>query len=222
LDEILAAASKAIELEPSLAEAHAAKGFALLSVDRRSEAARSFEYALSIDPRCYEAHYYSARYHVVQKSIEQAAVHFIRALEIRPDDYRSPLLLDSVLRQLGQEEERKKYVQLGLQRAEQAVDLHPDSSDPLELGASVLAASGDRDRARDWLKRALKIPSASDGPRYNIVCTYASLGEYDLAIELLEKVVNIAGPDAIQWIKADRDMDPIRDHPRFRQLMQLD
>ena len=220
IDEILATTDRAIELEPNLAEAHAAKGLALLTAGRETEAKKSLGHALSIDPLSYESHYYFARYCFVQKDHEQAATHFIRALEIRPDDYRSPLLLDAVLRALGREEEREKYVQLGLKRAEIAVALHPDNSDPLELGASVLAAGGEKALAKEWLDRALRVLKNSEDPRYNLACTYSQLGEFDLAIDQLEKVLAIVGPDALQWIKADPDMEPIRDHPRYRKLMR--
>lgn len=218
--DIVATASKAIELEPTLAEAHAAKGQALLGAGRLEEAVRSLEEALTIDPLCYESHYYFARYCVVQKQDEEAALHFIRALEIRPDDYRSPLLLDAVLKRLGREEERQEYFQLGLKRAENAVALHPDNSDPMELGASVLAARGSHTLAREWLDRALLILTEADGPRYNIACTYAMLGEVELALDVLEEVLRSAGPEALQWIEADPDMDPIRGHARYERLMQ--
>lgn len=221
VDEILATTKKAIELEPNLAEAHAAMGLALLNADQRNEAEQSLKRALDIDPLCYEPHYYFARYCVVQKAYNEAAKHFIRALEIRPDDYRSPFLLDSVLRNLGRDDERESYVQLGLKRAENAVVLHPDNADPLELGASVLAAIGEFDRARNWLERARAIDPDMEGSKYNIACTYSLLGEVDRAIDLLELVVAKAGPDSLNWIKADPDMDPIRDHPRFKALMRI-
>ena len=57
-------------------------------------------------------------------------------------------------------------------------------------------------------------------PSFNIVCTYVGLGEFDLAIDVLEKVLRGVGPDGILWIKADRNMDPVRDHPRFQLLME--
>lgn len=221
IDEIIETANKAIELEPDLAEAHAAKGLALQTAGREAEAAKSFEHALSIDPFCYESHYYFARFCYVRKDYEWAAAHFVRALEIRPDDYRSPLLLESVLKQLGREQERKEYVQLGLKRAESAVALHPENSDPLELGASVLACGNDHGLARKWLDRALLVRGKSNGPTYNIACAYVGLGDTEKAIDILENVVENVGPSAIHWINADSDMDPIRDHPRFQRLMQI-
>ncbi len=219
-DEVLATTNKAITLEPNLAEAHAAKGFALLSAGRQEEAAQSLQHALSIDPLCYESHYYYARYCVLDRNYERAAVHFIRALEIRPDDYRSPLLLHSVLKDLGRIDERREYIQLGLKRAEIAAGLHSGNTDPWELGAATLAANGELTLARKWLDRALAIREDSESPSYNVACTYAGLGEFDSAIDVLEGVLEVVGPDGIQWIKADSDMNPLREHPRFQKLMR--
>lgn len=218
--DILGMATKAIELEPDLAEAHAARGFALLTAGRDEEAALSLKHAIKIDPLCYEPHYYFARYCVVHKDFEQAAVHFIRALEIRPDDYRSPLLLDAVLNKLGDEAQRDDYVQLGLKRAENTVAVHPDTSDPLELGAAVLAARGDKQLANEWLDRAAAIRGNSNFDTYNIACAYVGLGDIEKALDVLESVLGATGPDAIQWIKADPDMDPLRNDPRFKLLMR--
>lgn len=219
IEAILETANKAIELQPELAEAHAAKGLALQSGGRSAEAHASLQRALDIDPVCYEAHYYFARYCLAHRDHETAAKHFIRALEIRPDDYRSPLLLDAVLKRLGRQSEQKEYLQLGLRRAESMLAVFPDVSDPLELGASVLAAAGEKELARKWLERGLLLQGDAAPPKYNIACAYVGLGELDLALDVLERVLMQAGPDAKQWIMADPDMDPIRDHPRFQDLI---
>ncbi|WP_217371831.1 TPR end-of-group domain-containing protein [Ruegeria arenilitoris] len=221
-DAILASAEKAIELEPNLAEAHAAKGQALLAAGQDSAARASMEHALSIDPLCYEAHYYYARYCWTSGETEQAKHHFIRALEIRPDDYRSPLLLNMILTRLGEKATGRDYVDLGLQRAKIAADLYPDNPDPLELGASTLAQRGEFDSAREWLDRALRIRGGSDGGSFNIACVYSLLGETDLALDVLERIVEDAGPDVRQWLSVDPDLESIRDDPRFKELMKLD
>lgn len=49
--------AKAIELDPSLAAAHALLGHCLLRRGRAEEAARSHHQALLLDPRCVEAHF---------------------------------------------------------------------------------------------------------------------------------------------------------------------
>ncbi|WP_170387955.1 TPR end-of-group domain-containing protein [Ruegeria atlantica] len=49
---------------------------------------------------------------------------------------------------------------------------------------------------------------------------YSLLGDPDLALNVLERTAKDAGPDVLQWLSVDPDLDTICDHPRFRELMK--
>ncbi|TIP78829.1 MAG: adenylate/guanylate cyclase domain-containing protein, partial [Mesorhizobium sp.] len=119
------------------------------------------------------------------------------------------------------QDERERYARLGLKRAEDALRLHPESSDPAQMGAIALAALGERDRAKEWIARALAIDPDDNNTRYNAACAYSLLGEFDRAIALLETWIQQVGSDAKQWFKNDADLDPIREHPRYATLLKL-
>jgi adenylate cyclase len=220
-DEILAIVGQALAIDPDLAEAHAARGYALMVADRRDEAAVALQRALSLDPNCHEAHYHFADYSVTAGDFEKAAEHYVRALEIRPDDYLSPILLLGILRSLGRSHEAEGYARIGLMRAEEALKLHPEDSKPAQLGATALATLGERDRAKEWLGRALAIDPDDNSTRYNAACVYALLGDTERAIDLLEVYLRQVGPDLKRWFKNDSDLDSIRSHPRYANLLQL-
>src|SRR5260221_9410584 len=105
-DEILATAGKALAMDPNLAEAHAARGFALRTGGRRAEAAAAFERALELDPNCYDACFLHAELCFQEGDFEQAAKLYLRALEIQPNDYRSPLLGQKPVKLLGRQTKR--------------------------------------------------------------------------------------------------------------------
>lgn len=220
-DKILATTGKALAIEPNLAEAHAARGYALMIGSRPVEAASAFEQALALDPNCYEANQLYAEFCVTKGDFERAAQHYLRAMEIQPDDYQSPLFLTSVFQSLGRPEEAAKYAQLGVKRAEEALRLHPESSKPAQQGASALAILGERERAKEWLARALAIDPDDNLARYNAACTYSLLGEIDRSIDLLEVCLQQFGIDMKLWFKNDSDLDPIRNHPRYQNLLKL-
>lgn len=220
-DDILATAATALALEPNLPEAHAARALALVNAGRRDEAAVAFRQALDLDSNCHESNYYYARFCYSNGDHEGAAKHFIRALEIQPNDYRSPLLLQAVLHSLGRYDDERKYVQLGIKRAEEAFRQHPESSDPAALCASVFAAIGDREQAMEWLDRALVVENEPASDWYNFACTYALLGEADRAIDLLEIWLPRVGSDQKLWFRNDHDFDSVRNHPRFQKLFDL-
>jgi adenylate cyclase len=220
-EEILATAAKALAIDPNLAEAHAARGYALMIGSRATEAASAFQQALALDPNCYEANQLFAEFCVTKGDFERAAQHYLRAMEIQPDDYQAPLFLSSVFQSLGRPEEAARYARLGVKRAEEALRLYPESSKPAQQGACALAYLGERDRAKEWLARALAIDPDDNLARYNAACTYSLLGEIDRSIDLLEICLQQVGADFKLWFKNDSDLDATRSHPRYQKLLEL-
>ncbi|RDL46779.1 Beta-barrel assembly-enhancing protease [Ensifer sp. M14] len=219
--DIMVITGKALAIEPDLAEAHTARAYALMIDSHAAEAAAAFEKALALDPNCYEAHQLYAEFFVTQGKFEQAARHYLRAMEIQPDDYQAPLFLSGVLQSLGRPEEAARYARLGVRRAEEALRQYPDSSKPAQLGAVALAFLGERDRAEEWLARALAIDPDDNLARYNAACTYSQLGKIDRAIELLEICLPQFGSDMKLWAMKDSDLDPVRNHPQFQKLLEI-
>ena len=217
--EILATAAKAIALDPNLPEAHAARGMAYFNAGQTNEAVVSFEKALDLDPNNFDANLAYARFSVIEGDLERAVMLFKRALESQPDDCQAPLLLDSVLRKLGRIDEAIKYSWIGIKRAEESIRAHPENSRPAQLGSATLAALGEKDRAMDWLSRAMAIDPNDANCIYNAACTYAQMGEAEKAVELLERWCQEAGNEWTGWVAHDTDLDPIRDDPRFKDLM---
>ena len=219
-DDVIAMARRAIHLDPDLAEAHAALGLALQIAGKEEAATSSYRKALELDPLCYNAHQNLARYYRGQLSHEPSAYHFTRALEIRPDDYRSPLLLVGDLDALGRLEERDRYLEMGLKRAEDAVTCNPENPDPLQLAAAVLAGLGKLEEARAALERGLEIdPKGELTNGYNVACSYALLGDTEKALDWLERIYPGLGQVQLVWTHNDPDFDSLRDHPRFKKLL---
>lgn len=89
LENIVAASTKALELDPLLAEAHASRGLTLSLVAEYERASQEFERAISLDPDLYEGHYFWARSCVLQGNHAEAAVHYKRATEVAPEDFQA-------------------------------------------------------------------------------------------------------------------------------------
>jgi adenylate cyclase len=221
LDGILATAEKALAIDPSLAEARAARAFALSLGDRRSEADQEFREAIALDADCHEANRYYAEFCVTQGQFETAATHFIRAFEIKPSDYGAPIMLVSVFRSLGQVDKALSYAHFGVKKAEEELRLHPENANCACLGATVLAFLGEREAAMQWLARSLATDPGDTNIQYNAACTYALLGEIDRAVEVLEHWMSQVGAEMRLWFKNDSDLDGIRQHPRYGDLVKL-
>jgi adenylate cyclase len=221
IEGILAASAKALELEGGLAEAHASRGLALSLSERYAEAVAEFEQAIAIDPNCFEAHYFYARACFAQCKLDDAARLFQRAADAQPADYQSLLVLTGVLRSLGRVEEMKSAAREGVARAERELALHPENSRPAYLGAVGLAALGAIDRAKEWAERALATDPEDGLTKYNIACFCSLVGEHERAIDLLLELLPNATNERKRWVRNDSDLDPIRNHPRFTEILDF-
>lgn len=221
VDDILASSARALELDADLAEAHASRGLALSLCEHHQEAMAEFGQALTLDPSLFEAHYFQARAFFAQGKLADAAAHFERAADIKPDDYQALLVVPGVYRSLGREQDMRDAARRGVKRAEQALELHPENSRPAYLGAIGLATLGELDRAKDWAERALAIDPDDGLAKYNVACFYSLVGEHDRAIHLLLDLLPSASPERRRWVKQDSDLDPIRNHPRFAEVLAL-
>jgi adenylate cyclase len=189
-------------------------------MDRRAEAVEAFERALSLDPRNYDACLAYARFLVTEGDDERAAEYFLRAMEAQPDDCQAPLLGRMVFARLGRAKEGREMSLRGLRLAEEALRAHPESSRPAQLGASVLAAMGEKEKALDWLNHSLAIDPDDLNSLYNAACTYAQLGEAEPAMAMLEKWAQNAGGEYYGWLQTDVDLDSVREHPRYSALLE--
>jgi adenylate cyclase len=221
IEGILATSAKALDLESGLAEAHASRGLALSLSERLPEAMAEFDRAITLDPNLFEAHYFYARACFTQGNLEQAARHFQRAADLKPDDYQALLVLVGVLRALGRDQDMKRAAREGVARAERDLALHPENSRSAYLGAIGLAALGEIDRAKEWAERALVIDPEDSLTKYNVACFCSLVGEHDRAIDLLIELLPHSTRERKWWVQYDSDLDPIRSHPRFREVVEL-
>jgi adenylate cyclase len=220
-DEILAIAGKALDLDPRLAEAHAARGEILRIAGRAEEATAAFERALEVDPNSFEANLAYARHARGTGDLERSVELFIRALEVQPGDFQAPLLLQSILVALGRDEEARKYARLGVSRAEEALRTHPEWSRPAQLAAPAAAWLGDREEAIRWIERALWTDPGDPQAQYNVACAWAMLGEVDRSLDVLEGWAKRGGVLARNWLERDPDLNAIRSSPRYPGLLAV-
>jgi len=211
------ASFKAVQLAPELAEAHASRGL-LHSMRRRfAEAEEELYRARELDPKLFEAHYFLARTAMAQGKLEQAAHHYEDAVAVR-EDYAAALLLAGVYRGLGREKAMMSAAKRGLVAAEAFRKIYPDESRPLYLGGTALVILGQREKGLEWLQQALEMEPDENWVLYNVACGYTLAGESEKAMSLLDRAVK-SGFLHRDWIEHDADLEGLRSHPRFRELL---
>ena len=213
------AGTRALELDPALADAHVAAGQSFSMEQRYGEAAAEFERATELDPMLFDAYYYYARSCFKAGDLEKALKLFEKAQAIRPEDYQSAALIAAVLRQLGRTDEARRADQLAIESINRHLEFNADEARAFNLGAIILARLGEVERAKQWNERAMSLAPDDDAILYNASCVFAVLGEDDQALAGLQRAIEagLAGGD---WVSHDPDWERLRDNPRFQALVQ--
>jgi TolB-like protein/Flp pilus assembly protein TadD len=211
------ASRRALELDPELAEAHSARGFALMQLGRFVDAESEFQAAIRIDPGQFEARYFYARGCFAQGRLEDAARLFREASRVK-EDYQAAFFAAQALEALGRAEEAGEGYREALSVAEKHMELNPDDPRAATMRAVSHCRVGEQEAGLHWAERALEIDPSDPGVQYNVACLFSLENQRERAIDCIEKAVE-GGFGHRDWIEHDPDLDPIRDHPRFQDLL---
>jgi adenylate cyclase len=216
----LAAAERALELNADLAEAHAVKARILSEEKRHDEASREIETALRLDPESHEVHRGAAILRFRQQRLEEAIRYFEKALALEEGDFASAGMLITCYTAVGNHEAARRAAEITLARAEKVLAQDPNNGSAMGHGSDALAVLGQRERAKDWMGRALLIDPENTAMRYNFVCALANhLNDKEAALEMLGPLFEKMGTGLINHAKVDPDLDIIRDDPRFKAML---
>jgi adenylate cyclase len=214
----LEASMHAVELDPDSAEAHASRGLALFINEEYQRAEKHFETAILLNPKLFESYFFYALSCSSQGNYEKAARLFIQATDVNPADYQSPSFLALAYTALGRADDAMAARHRTIDLIERHLDMNPDDTRALYIGAANLSSLGDSKRAMDWAGRAFEAGRNEPMVLYNVACTYALLGESERAMELLEKAISLGWGDRA-WLETDSDLDSLRAIPRFQALL---
>jgi TolB-like protein/Flp pilus assembly protein TadD len=213
------ASARALELAPELPEAHLARGFAASLGKKFEEAEREFKTAMELDPKLFDAVFWAARTRLSQGQYEEAVKLFERSAALRPDDYQTYKFSAQALASLGRVEEAEAANRRTSRLIAQHLDLDPEDSRALIIGAASNASIGDVDLAAQYAERALKVDPDDPMLLYNVACTYGLLGKTEDCLDALESAVSKGWGDRA-WLEHDSDLDAIRGQPRYLALIR--
>ena len=216
-----AALDRALALNPDLAEARALKAQRLSHEGRHEEAAAEIAIALQLDPESYEVNRRAGTMNYALGRVEDAARHWEKAAAVVETDLQALNMLVSCYTALGDRENIQRAARIALERAEKAAAQDRNNGYALGVGVTALAAMGERDRAKDWMDRALLIDPDNWVMRYNFACTLAAqLNDADAAFVMLGQALERdAGHSLLTDLACDPDLASLRDDPRFQAMV---
>jgi adenylate cyclase len=216
-----AAAARAIELDANLAEAHAAKAGVYAATGDYVAAEEELAVALRLDADSVDVLREAARLDFMLGRYESAAASWEKVAALVETDISSGGLLITCYTALGDQANLERVARRTLARAEKEMATDADNGSAMATMFSCLICLGETERAREWARRAVLIDPDNFGMRYNLACDFVvSVRDHDLALEMLRPVCLNAGREQIAWLRADPDMDPLREDPRFQAMVE--
>jgi TolB-like protein/DNA-binding winged helix-turn-helix (wHTH) protein/Flp pilus assembly protein TadD len=239
-----AAAAKALELDPSVAEAHVSLGRLKFTYDWDwSGAERDFGRALAIDPNNVDAHFFHGMLFMALGRFEESIAHMRRAEQLDPLSATVQSALGRILYRARRFEEaiaplnqanaldpvgRGAYGRLAdvyealgryddaLAMLDQAAKANQPQARPAGSArrARLYALMGKREEA----KRLLEHRSAGNSTMMAAAGAYAALGDRDEAFRRLFTLAEEG--DSLNYVKTDPSLDSLHDDPRWPVLLQ--
>ncbi|MGH7681694.1 MAG: tetratricopeptide repeat protein, partial [Candidatus Eiseniibacteriota bacterium] len=241
------AAARALELDPSLPEAHTALGGVLFTHNwdwPRAEA--ELRRALELDPNNADAYHWYSDYLTAMGRTDESIATILRAHSLEPlsltinmsvgvcyfyarryDDtitqQNRTLELDPTfapaLRNLGGAYEQKGMWDEAIEAYMKAGSLSPGDLSATGLLAHAYAVSGRMDEARHLVNELDVESKTRYVSPYSTAAINVGMGEIEKAFENLEKAY--ASRDrGIVWIKVAPRLDPLRSDPRFSDILR--
>jgi len=214
------AASRAIALDPKLADAHAALGAAHQGQGHYEVGLEACEAALRLDPDSYEGNRVAGMCSMALRRYDNAVRYFEKAAAVVETEFVAASFAPQCYIAKGDLAGSHEASRRALARVEKVIAAEPDHGRALGYGATLLAELGEAERAKEWIERGMLLDPDNTILHFNFVCALARLREIDDALDLLASVIDKASQGWLVWLDNDTDLDPLRGHPRFVELVR--
>jgi len=210
---------RAIELSPNYPTARHWHAELLSRLGRHDEAIREMKRAQELDPLSLPINAMVGHTLMMARRYDEAIEQFKKTLEMDPNFNLARIWLARAYTYKGMYEE-------AITEREKRIDGpggNPDNRATQIQNFAELKAAYKKSGARGFWEKRLEIQKqnqaqgGSDRP-FVMSEIYANLGDKDQALEWLEKVIEERGGDG--YIKVDPVLDPLRDDPRFQELLR--
>ena len=241
-----AAATRALELDDRLAEAHNSLAHVHLHEWRWADAETEFKRAIDLSPSYPSAYHWYALYLTTVGRVQEAVAAMERAQVLDPVSIRigadlgqaynaarqpdraieqegKVLELDSNFRVAywirGMAYEQKGMLAEAVTQFREALRRSPQSANYLGALGHALALQGQTAEAQQIAETLKKRRKSGDGTAFFVALVYAGLRETDAALDMLEAACDERS-GSVRYLKVEPRLDPLRTHPRFQALMR--
>ncbi|HJQ32711.1 MAG TPA: protein kinase [Pyrinomonadaceae bacterium] len=204
---------RAIELNPGYTQAHAHFACQLAMEARFNESVAEARRACELDPLNPFNFYFLAWCLYQARRYEESAVEARRLLQGEPRYGSARFVLSWLLRRTGAFDD-------SVAEARRAIELLGEIPMLNATLACAYAAAGRTGEARELLDRMNAEARVRFVTPYHRALVHLQLGERERALDLLEEAHASQDPWAV-WLGTEPQLDPLRGHARFRELLRL-
>jgi adenylate cyclase len=216
----LPAAEQALLLDPRLAEPHAVRARYLIEQGRSDDAMEELAVALDLDPNSYEVNLAAAYANFRGRHFEDAIRYYDRAASLMEADYHSTGTMLTCCLAIHDSDGIRRAARMTFARAERALELDKANGSAMGFAVMALVIMGEREKARQWIERAILVDPENLNMRYNFACALClRLQDPDAVIELLHPIFAAMTMHWLEHIRIDPDLEAIRSDPRFRAML---
>ena len=216
-DLALAAADRALSLEPDLIEAHTARALVYFMRSEPDKVKESVEKVVALNPDRPQELEWAAWAAIAGGHPEEAVEVVEKLVERHPDRYQPISFLVTCYELLGRESDLARARQLQLERFTEFLQRHPTQAHARSLLAIALARDGRGEAAIVQAERAYEQSPFMGPVHYNLACTLAISGQHDRAVAELSRLFQEYAPKP-SWPLRDPDFESIRERPDFQRI----
>jgi TolB-like protein/Tfp pilus assembly protein PilF len=203
---------RALELSPNNGENRAAYGFFLVLVGRTEEGIANLNDASKLSPLSFELNLYVPMSFYLARRYDAALEKAREAMETAPDFWLLHLIAGRALEQKGD-------LKGAIEEYQKARAIDQNNSEILMDLGRAYGSSGKRAEAERILKTLKEREISGYVSPFQTAMVYIGVGDKQKIFESLEKAYE-ARSWYMSWLKTAPEFDPLRDDPRFAELLK--
>ncbi len=212
---------KALAVDPYQVYAHFNIGIGHMKEGKWEKAIERFRKTLESEPGKYSSYKYIATCYLKLQKVEEAIKNFdlylLSEQSFTPEEKKD---LWMVYEQLGTLYLDRDESEKSLNYLEKALLSQPRNSTILKRAVSARLKLGKYENAAAGLEELVRISPRDASVWYSFGLVKALTKDFDQAIHYLKTAISIGGEDYRAKILADDALDLIKDHPRYKELLQ--